>query len=238
MEKVLFWTFIGIFSITAIITLLGITGVLKSIKERYLNVLFTSLILEVVAAVLILFKSTDFSSETNYSSLFDKAGIADEAALADPEGYILTQLTENNKNSDALQQRDSLSELLKEARQLLEDCEGEVGQLDKSFFTKISRLRILMYDFDGYITLNFREDGKKEVFTLLGSIFESLQLVNSEKDLYLDNNELNTAAVKSKYNSYKRSYISLPLEKQNQYYIIFQSDIAKMLRDYLDLIKE
>ncbi len=238
MEKVLFWTFIGIFSITAIITLLGITGVLKSIKERYLNVLFTSLILEVVAAVLILFKSTDFSSEVNYSSLFEKAGIADESALSDPEGYILTQLTENDKNSEALQQIDSLSELLTKSRKLLEECEGEVGQLDKSFFTKMSRLRILMYDFDGFITLNYKENGKKEVYRLLASIFESLQKVPSEKDLFTPDKEVNTAELKRLYYTYKKSYISLPEEKKHEYYIIFQSDFAKMLRDYLELIKE
>lgn len=234
----LFWTFIGIFSITAIITLLGITGVLKSIKERYLNVLFTSLILEVVAAVLILFKSTDFTSGANYSSLFEKAGIADESALADPEGYILSKLSENSKNSDAQEQRDSLSQLLAQSRKLLEDCEGEVGQLDKSFFTKMSRLRILMYDFDGFITLNYKENGKKEVYKLLASIFESLQKVPSEKDLFTPDNEVKTEELKRLYSTYKKSYISLPEEKKHEYFIIFQSDFAKMLRDYLDLIKE
>ena len=60
MKEALFWIFIAIFSLTAIITLLGITGVIKTIKDNYLNALFTALILEVIAAVVLLFQNTDF----------------------------------------------------------------------------------------------------------------------------------------------------------------------------------
>lgn len=52
---VLFYSFIAIFIATAIITLLGITGKIK-VAKRYLNPLFTGLILEVVAAVVLLFR--------------------------------------------------------------------------------------------------------------------------------------------------------------------------------------
>jgi hypothetical protein len=55
----LFVTFVAIFLATAVLTLLGITGVLE-IREGYLNALFTSLILEIVAAVLALFRSLSF----------------------------------------------------------------------------------------------------------------------------------------------------------------------------------
>jgi hypothetical protein len=239
-KTVLFWTFIGIFSLTAVVTLLGITGVLKSIKERYLNVLFTSLILEVVAAVLILFKSTDFTSEhqADYSSLIQKAGYSPTMAGDDQESFILSKLTESKTNASAKQQKDSIANLLEQAKQSLAACEGEVSQLDKSFFTKITRLRKLMYDYGGFITLNYQESGKKEVYPLVASIFETLQMVASEKDLYSENGEVINDEVKRLYNQYKRSYINLPENKVQQYYIIFQSDIAKILRDYLNLINE
>ncbi len=211
-KTVLFWTFICIFSITAVITLLGITGILKSIKERYLNVLFTSLILEVVAAVLILFKSTDFTAENqaNYASLIQKAGFDESTVGKNQEAFILDKLTESQFYPDITQQKDSIANLLDQVRQSLEACEGEVGQLDKSFFTKITRLRKLMNDYNGFITINYQETGKTEVYALLASIFETLQIVTSESALYGENQQVNKEEVKRLYNLYKRSYLSLP----------------------------
>ncbi len=51
----LFYVFLSIFVITAIVTLLGIVGLVK-IPKSYLRALFTSLILEVVAGVVALYK--------------------------------------------------------------------------------------------------------------------------------------------------------------------------------------
>jgi hypothetical protein len=48
-QDVIFWVFIAIFSVTAVITLLGITNV---IKVKYLKWFVTGLILEVVALVI------------------------------------------------------------------------------------------------------------------------------------------------------------------------------------------
>lgn len=241
MEKeVLFWTFIGIFSITAIITLLGITGVLKDIKERYLNVLFTSLILEVVAAVLILFKGTDFTSESqyNFSSLLQEAGVSEEANNKDPKAYIIQKLGESKHFDQGKKGLDSLTLLLNEAQQQLSECEGEIGQLNRSFYTKIARLKTLINHYDGFININYAEQDKIEVFTLLASIFESLQKVQSRASLYTPDNEVINQKVKSLYNNFKRSYIALEEDKQNEYYFIFQSDILQMLQAYLSIIKE
>ena len=72
-QHILFWIFIGIFAISAAITLLGITNVLK-IRDKYLNALFTALILEVVAVVLLLFKNSDyFNPGANLDQLITEA---------------------------------------------------------------------------------------------------------------------------------------------------------------------
>ncbi len=53
----LFIVFLSIFCITAAITLLGITNVIKGIDKKYLNALFAALILEVVASIIFMFNT-------------------------------------------------------------------------------------------------------------------------------------------------------------------------------------
>lgn len=55
----LYYSVIAIFVATAAVTLLGVIGVL-TIPEGYLDVLFTALIIELVAAVIGLFQATDW----------------------------------------------------------------------------------------------------------------------------------------------------------------------------------
>ena len=62
MKKALFYTFIGIFIATAVITLLGIAKVL-AIDDVYLSKLFYLLIAEVIGSVVSLFTATNFFSE-------------------------------------------------------------------------------------------------------------------------------------------------------------------------------
>jgi len=56
-RAILFAVFVGIFCVTAIITLLGITGKLK-IREGYLKALFSALILQVIGIIIALAKTT------------------------------------------------------------------------------------------------------------------------------------------------------------------------------------
>jgi hypothetical protein len=62
MKKTLFYTFIFIFFITAIITLAGITPAL-TVKEPYLERLFMLLIAEAIVPVIALFRKTDFFND-------------------------------------------------------------------------------------------------------------------------------------------------------------------------------
>ena len=65
MKEALFYTFLGIFASTAIITLLGIVGRLK-ISSGFLKALFSALILELVVSMVALFKATDFFNGTQF----------------------------------------------------------------------------------------------------------------------------------------------------------------------------
>jgi hypothetical protein len=59
MKKILFYTFLSIFAITAAITLLGILKVII-IDSFYLKGLFGSLIIELIGSVIAIYKSADF----------------------------------------------------------------------------------------------------------------------------------------------------------------------------------
>lgn len=62
MKKALFYTFLGIFIATAAVTLLGVTKLI-SIEKFYLRTLFAALIVELIGAVIVLFRRTDFFTE-------------------------------------------------------------------------------------------------------------------------------------------------------------------------------
>lgn len=64
MKKHLFYTFLGIFVATAIVTLLGITKVLI-IDDKYLMPLVTALLIELVGAVVAMYKGTNFFDDEN-----------------------------------------------------------------------------------------------------------------------------------------------------------------------------
>ena len=61
MKEALFFSFLAIFVITACVTLLGITKRVD-IDRRYLNALFSALLLELVASVLAVYRGADFFS--------------------------------------------------------------------------------------------------------------------------------------------------------------------------------
>jgi hypothetical protein len=63
-RTVLFLTFILIFLLTAAVTLLALTGVIV-IPEAYLKPLFSTLVVETVGAVVMLFKTADFFNQTS-----------------------------------------------------------------------------------------------------------------------------------------------------------------------------
>lgn len=65
MKEALFYTFLGIFVVTAIVTLLGVTNKI-TIKDRFLNALFASLLIELVVAMIALFKSADFFGDDGF----------------------------------------------------------------------------------------------------------------------------------------------------------------------------
>lgn len=239
-KQALFWIFIAIFTITATITLLGITGVIKTIKEQYLKALFTALILEVVAAVIVLFNNMDFSEQQgpNLQGLLTRAGVIHTLpAQTDHETYIIDRLREGKRVIELEAQLDSLTEVLESRERELAEYKAEMAELDKSFYIKITRLRDQINEYNGFINIAYQEAEKQEVFRLLIGIFETLGRVSNDTPLYLDDREeqINTAAVKKIYTDFRTSY-GRPIEDPNLLYID-EYDTIQMLRTYLNIIQ-
>jgi hypothetical protein len=83
-DLVLFVVFVAIFVATAVITLLGIIERVR-VQPRYLNALFTALILEVVGAVVVLFRQQLVHGDTAARAEVDSGYVA-VAARPEPPG--------------------------------------------------------------------------------------------------------------------------------------------------------
>lgn len=80
MKTAFFYTFLFIFAATATLTLLGMADLVK-IREGYLDGLYYALILELVAAVIALFRATRFFGDSLYQNLSDYAPSRDASRL-------------------------------------------------------------------------------------------------------------------------------------------------------------
>ncbi|MCI4650377.1 hypothetical protein [Phaeodactylibacter sp.] len=247
MKEALFWIFIIIFSLTAIITLLGITGVIKTIKENYLNALFTALILEVVAAVVLLFQNTDFltgpvADGPCLEEVITRSGLTAQAGQAANASDFLVEQLKRLSVLDAatgdqallaaqLQERDSLLEV---ANTEIEALETELQQLGQQFYTKITKLRNYISQYGGFINLAWRAEDKAPVYRLLIEIFGDMGLIQDENTLYTGENraQINFAAVRSIYKEYKAS-LQQAVDSDTKVYV-GEYDTILFIRTYLN----
>ncbi len=185
--NIVFIVFIVIFSITAIITLLGITNIIKTIKERYLNVLFTALIIEVVASVIISYKQIDLNCQTDtiIERLTENLNEIDPNLSNDKKVAKLVSILNNSQDSK------SKIEVLQNKLTACEDSKekygNELDKLDKVFYSNVIKLRLYAEKLRGRtINLVWNKEEKKEVYQLLSEIFIELGYVNPNKELTND----------------------------------------------------
>ena len=197
-ESSLFWIFVAIFAVTAIITLLGITGVIKTIKEKYLNTLFTALILEVIGAVILLFQQIYFKDNNGFSleNITTRAGLIDRVPEGeDLDDFIVAQLKNSNRLPSLEALKDSLEERLfkteaslKEKEERLAALEKGVSQIDDRFYAKVTKLHDLIPKYGNTINLNwdYENGSKDEAYNLLINIFGELGMIKDIKQCYKD----------------------------------------------------
>ena len=88
MKRHLFYTFLVIFGITSIVTLLGVIGVIK-ISDGYLWALVSAFLIESAGAVVTIFKRADFFSEAD-GALFK---VSDEFRFVPESGFWIEKKT-------------------------------------------------------------------------------------------------------------------------------------------------
>ncbi len=216
--QVLFWIFIVIFSVTAIITLLGITGVIKTIKDKYLNALFTALIIEVVGAVIGAFKSIDLEQTVKIP---DK--IFNETRL-EPSG----NLTEDVHNiTEAINNADKVSELTEQIKQLeqsLNECKGSLNELDKDFYSYIIKLRNAMNAYpERSINIAYQPEKKQKEYELLKQIFIILDEFDNAENITQED-------IRKEWLEFKTRHGRVN-ENPNH---ILEYDITLLVRDFLN----
>lgn len=234
MEKqTLFYLFIGIFAVTAIITLLGITGVIKTIKDKYLNALFTALILEVVAAVILLFQAFNFTEESvNLADVITESGLEPPREEAQYEDFIIDKLAETPQIETLSTENEQLKKELANKEKAIENLKGDISRYDQNFYSNIIKLDDALYQIRGKtINLWFKPEEKEQVYKYLVNIFEDLGIIKEGDDIYRDDNTINKRQVRQIYKSFRASYGRTVTDDTKVY--IEAYDISQMVGRYL-----
>ncbi|MEM6318986.1 MAG: hypothetical protein AAF960_15035 [Bacteroidota bacterium] len=234
MEKqTLFWLFIGIFAVTAIITLLGITGVIKNIKERYLNTLFTALILEVVAAVVLLFQGNFITPAANLSDIIKEAGYEVPETPESQEKFILEKLTLVADYEDLETEVETLKTTLSAKEKELEKVKGAATKYDRNFYANIIKLDDAIVTYIGRsINIAFQPEQKEAVYRLLVKIFGDIGKVRDGDAVYNSDKTVNKDFVQDIYKEFRASY-GRPVADDAQVHIT-PFDVSQMVRAYLE----
>lgn len=183
MQQVLFYTILSIFVATAILTLLGIIKKID-IEDKYLNGLYKTLLLELVAAVIFLFAGTDF---------FNLSGLEAKTINADSAVYT-EKLEECSQNKSTLAaQNPSYKELLAHRNKLnnelaslqlnnaaANDYKNQLEKLEKSFFVKMAHLNSEIATWGMSINFTWEPDKKRAIAQKLQDAFKEIGFVEGD----------------------------------------------------------
>lgn len=173
MLEALYWSFLIIFILTAFITLLGIVeNTNVQIKKGFLKPIYYALLIELIGAVLILYKHVDWQ------------------AVAQPRITELTvQLPETLKSNNPVQLATLINGLYnRETKQAntIKSLNKQVNALNQKLKTanvlkgtlvqRIARLEVYRKFFQGFINPTHEVPGKKEANLILQSILMELEI--------------------------------------------------------------
>lgn len=238
MEKhTLFWLFIGIFAVTAIITLLGITGVLKNIKEKYLNTLFTALILEVVGAVFLLFQGFNFTeNNVDLAAIISRAGLSPPEEVALQENFIVEKLAAFPKLEVLTSENEQLKKTISQKDQEMERIKGDVSRFDQNFYSNIIKLDDAIATYPGKsINIGFQPEEKEAVYQLLVKIFGDLGRIRDGDAVFDANQRVNKSLVRKVYTDFRVSYGRMILEDTKVF--LDEYDVSQIVKYYLEYRK-
>jgi len=231
--QILMYIFIGVFAITALLTLAGIAGWLK-MEEKYLKPLYRLLILEVVGFILAFM----WQSYIRRDGMIDHARVANKAGLLGSVPAELDAL-ENwleghfERSAEYEQINSQVNDLRSRYELLQSECERDNGCPD-AFYQNIESLIAFLSQYYGFINLDFEEKEKDEVYIVLARLLNNLRIIERD-DMFS-----NRAETKPDYKRIKKAYLEFregkrgkPIPEKEQY-LILPSDIGFFMQEYAD----
>jgi len=230
-ESILFYVVIIIFVVTAIVTILGIIQKV-SIEKKYLNGLFASLILELVAAVIFMFANLDLSSQaTVQASPSDKIKIETAAVnkfiLTLPRGVQgAVDEVHLNIQKKFLELSDTNEELSK-AQKNIAILEKQLSEKN-GFLNKVSELENIRIKLENTINLKHEVDQRTDIYLLIQKILQRLGYYLGP----LDGDPLKTQ------DSLKNYKIRVGLTDERWLTTVTQQTVIFIVRDYANILLE
>lgn len=202
MKLALFAVVLMLFFATGVITLLGIVQRV-AIERKYLNALFSALILELIAAVLFLFSATDFfagepltteQSQTlavveqyypGLSSLEFEQRVAAEREqlneqalqskkLATADSVIMDLQAQLTDFEDQLAAKEQQLKWLQDELITRNQAVVRLSQLERQFLVRMSELNSKIGQWGTSINFQWQPDGKREIALMLQEAFKEI----------------------------------------------------------------
>ena len=190
-----------------------------------MNALFTALILEVIAAIILVFNGADLNGENlTFAGIIEDAQI--DRSFPDENScktFVMGSLRDAIRVPVLDTELDSLRKENADLGELLETCQGDLTEMDNSFYSKVFKLRNMITKWGGSINLDFEESKKGEVFDILEEIFGILgRLTDSE--------EITNKVIKREYNQFE---VRNGRYEENEV-IISEFETTLLIREYLN----
>ena len=237
-ESILFYSVIIIFVVTATVTILGIIQKV-TIEKKYLNGLFTALILELVAAVIFMFSKIELSTsddfavnQTNRNNQITNQLDIEKSAV---ERFILTLPADiqgtmaevRTKLQNKYLEFESVKEKLVKAENKINVLEQQSAAKD-SFLNKVSELENRRIKLHKTINLKHKVDQKYDIYLLVQKILQRIGFYQGD----LDGDALKTQE------SLKNYKISVGLTDERYLTTVTQQTVIFIVRDYAKLLLE
>lgn len=230
------YIFIGVFAITALLTLAGISGLLK-MEEKYLKPLYRLLLLEVVAFILAFMTQTYLNrDEIDHKRIANKAGLTGTPPLIsdDLEEWIEMHF-ERSATYDEVSQRSE--RLRQEYDRLVTECNGKNGNCPNQFHQDIHELIGFLPQYNGSINLDFEAKEKEKVYLVLANLLNQLERIE-KKDSFSDRKQTkpNYKRIRDTYYNFRQFHRADEISKERRYFIL-PSDIGFLMQEYANRLR-
>ncbi len=230
--QILMYIFIGVFAITALLTLAGIAGWLK-MEEKYLKPLYRLLILEVVGFILAFMWQSYISQEgVNHARVADRAGLmgAVPAELDALENWLEGHF---ERSAEYEKINTQVNDLRSQYELLQSECERDNGCPD-AFYQDIESLIGFLSEYYGFINLDFEPKEKDDVFIVLARLLNKLRIIERD-DMFSNRAETkpNYKRIKEAYLEFRQGKRAEPIPEKDQY-LVLPSDIGFFMQEYAD----